>query len=139
MRRQKIISALACIVSAGGLALNGCSAYPAHRISTSANIVSMEEPDDINPVASPLAAADVTPGQPRAVEPAPAARTTAPARSSLEAAISDVRDASSIDAAVNAYTRGMTIDSGNVALHKAYVRKVVDMDVPQLGRSAADR
>src|SRR5213080_4436424 len=65
----------------------------------------------------------------------PAASNPTSAPANLGAAVRDVADAPDIDAAVDAYTRGMQIDANSVALHKAYVQRVVELEVPQLAAS----
>jgi tetratricopeptide (TPR) repeat protein len=57
----------------------------------------------------------------------------------LDRAIRDVADAMSLDDAVDAYAEGLAIDPGSAALHRAYVRRVVDLGAPQLAASAAER
>jgi hypothetical protein len=71
------------------------------------------------------------------IPPAPAAPpATAP---SLLPDLRYLQNASTVGIAVDAYARGLAIKPDNITLHKAYIRKVVDLDVPQLGRAAAER
>ena len=63
--------------------------------------------------------------------------TTAPTITTIDKSIRDIRDARELDAALDGYAAGMAIDSGNVELHREYLRKVVDLDAPKLGESAA--
>ena len=70
---------------------------------------------------------------------APVQASDARPRASVDASIRNVRDAVNLDAAVDAYAAGMAIDSTSLALHQAYLSKVVDFDAPNLGVAAADR
>lgn len=55
----------------------------------------------------------------------------------MDKTIRRIRDAADLDTALDGYASGMAVDSGNVDLHRAYLRKVVDLDAPKLGENAA--
>ena len=62
---------------------------------------------------------------------------TASSPNAIDKSIAAIRDARDLDAALDGYAAGMAIDGGNVELHRAYLRKVVDLDAPKLGEAAA--
>src|SRR5439155_25687980 len=89
------------------------------------------------PAAPARAVVADTSDKPSASEPTAATGPAARPKARLHAAIVDVEEAPDMDAAVGAYAAGLAIDANSIALHKAYLRRVIDLDVPQLGISAA--
>jgi hypothetical protein len=72
----------------------------------------------------------------------PAGYTTAPTTERVDAldrAIREVADAPDIDAAIDAYSFGLTLDRSSVKLHKTYLRRMVDLGAPHLASGAATK
>ena len=88
------------------------------------------------PASTPRYFADAVPDPKPAAVPVPASPASAPSKS-VENSIRDIRDAKDIDAALDAYSTGMAIDSSSTELHRAYLRKMVDLDAPKIAEDAA--
>ena len=114
------------LLFAATFALAGCASQPLTRSD-----------DTPSPIAIGNSWADTQPRVVKAADTQPPA--TAPNHSAIDAAVKDVRDAETVDKLVDAYAAGLAVDSNSVALHIAYLRKVVDFDVPNLGVAAANR
>jgi hypothetical protein len=94
----------------------------------------LDEYSRSNETREPVKAAAVT--APAEKPPATESPSAARLRARLHAAIVDVEESPDIDSAVDAYAAGLSVDPNNLALHKAYLRRVIELDVPQLGVTA---
>src|SRR2546423_2120793 len=104
-------------------ALTGCATtYPGSSTAEREHATAT-----VGPVASVAPVTHPAPPTPR-----PAAGPT------LSSVIRDIGDAENLDEAVDGYAAGLAMDPGSAALHRAYLRRVVDLDAPQLGAAAAE-
>jgi len=109
----------------------GCSSTPSRATCA------VEVPTDSDLALAPA----TTPDAPDPAPPAAPAAPVTPAKTypDVQSAIEGVRTAATANEAVAAYTAGLALDRDNVTLQEAYVRRLVELNAPQLAEPVARR
>jgi hypothetical protein len=120
-----------------GLVLTGCTTGT--RYDSSAAVTprfAAEQPADPVPAITLDDPKPAETARPAVVRTPPTTQADSPA---IDRVVTDIKNASTLDRAMDAYSAGLAADRNSIALQNAYVRRMVDFDAPQLAVAAAKR